>query len=104
VYADDVRARLVMLQLRDLAREQPALASGRLAVLVDHDRRHNTTYIETLRAHLDSFGDVRAAAATLTVHPNTLRYRVRRLQELSGLDLEDPVERLVAQLQLHLAD
>ena len=104
VYADDVRARLVMLQLRDLAREQPALASGRLAVLVDHDRRHNTTYIETLRAHLDSFGDVRAAAATLAVHPNTLRYRVRRLQELSGLDLGDPVERLVAQLQLHLAD
>jgi DNA-binding PucR family transcriptional regulator len=36
------------------------------------------------------------------VHPNTFRYRLRRLVEVSGIDLDDPVERLVAHLQLTL--
>ena len=56
----------------------------------------------SLLAYLDAFGDVRSAAAGLHVHPNTLRYRVRRACELSGLDLDDPDQRLVAQLQLRL--
>ena len=58
--------------------------------------------METLAAYLDAFGDVRRAAASLDVHPNTFRYRLQRLVELSRLDLDDPVERLVVQLQLRL--
>ena len=55
--------------------------------------------VATLAAYMDCFGDVRAAAAQLGVHPNTFRYRLRRLQELVGLDLTDPAERIVAALQ-----
>jgi DNA-binding PucR family transcriptional regulator len=51
---------------------------------------------------VDALGDVRAAAARLHVHPNTLRYRVRRAAELTGLDLDDPLVRLFASLQLRL--
>jgi DNA-binding PucR family transcriptional regulator len=47
-------------------------------------------------------GNVAAAAERLGVHPNTLRYRLRRAVELSGLDLGDADERLVTELQLRL--
>jgi DNA-binding PucR family transcriptional regulator len=40
----------------------------------------------------------------LNVHPNTFRYRLRRLLELSELDLTDADERLVTHLQLTFLD
>jgi DNA-binding PucR family transcriptional regulator len=43
------------------------------------------------------------AARTLTVHPNTLRYRVRRAVAVAGLRLGDPRARLVHHLALHAA-
>ena len=54
-------------------------------------------------AWLDAMGDVRAAAERLTVHPNTLRYRVRRAVAVGGLVLDDPRARLVHHLQLLVA-
>ncbi|MDR3036581.1 MAG: helix-turn-helix domain-containing protein, partial [Kitasatospora sp.] len=38
----------------------------------------------------------------LHIHPNTLRYRVRRAEQLTGLDLAQPQQRLLAMLQLRL--
>jgi DNA-binding PucR family transcriptional regulator len=43
---------------------------------------------------------VPVAAERLHVHRNTFRYRLRRIEELAGIDLDDPDERLVAELQL----
>ena len=54
-------------------------------------------------AWLDAMGDVRAAAQRLTVHPNTLRYRLRRATAVGGLQLDDPRSRLMHHLQLLLA-
>lgn len=51
---------------------------------------------------LDAFGDVPAASAALFVHPNTFRYRLRRLAEVSGIDLTDPEQRFAAMLQLRV--
>lgn len=104
VHADDVRSASVLLQLRDLAAERPGLLAGKVRLLQDSDNERSTAYIATLRAFLDGFGDVRVAADLVGVHPNTFRYRLRRLAELAALDLDDPVERLVVQLQLHLLD
>jgi DNA-binding PucR family transcriptional regulator len=89
--------------LLDLARDDDQVRSGKVRMLVEHDRDHNSSYVETLAAYLDAFGDVRAAADSLDIHPNTFRYRVRRIVELAGLDLDDPIERLVTQFQLELA-
>jgi len=102
VHVDDVRAAAVLVQLRDLAAERPGLLTGKVRLLEASDRDRSTTYVATLRAYLDAFGDVRLAADAVGVHPNTFRYRLRRLSELAGLDLDDPEQRLVAQLQLHL--
>ena len=75
-----------------------------LQALLDHDRERNTTYGESLLAYLDGFGDTSSAAKLLNVHENTLRYRIRRLQELFSIDLSDPDTRLVIWLQLRLAE
>jgi DNA-binding PucR family transcriptional regulator len=59
---------------------------------------------ETLRAYLDCFGDVGAAAHWLQVHPNTVRYRVRRIEKLLATSLADPDVRLLFSLGLRVAE
>ena len=78
------------------------LQQGAVAALVDHDRRHGSDYRLTLAAWLDSFGDNQLAARSLKIHPNTVRYRLQRIVEVSGMRLDDPDERLVAMLHLRL--
>lgn len=99
---DELRPQAVLAELRELARERPQLLRGQVEVLRELDRTRNTDYITTLRAFFDAACDLTEASKLLYVHRNTLRYRIRRIGELSGLDLADPVERLIAELQLHL--
>ena len=99
---DDVNPRVVLLRLRDIAADEPSLLAGKLDALAALDARGQTSYLPTLRAYLDALGDIPTAAASLGVHPNTYRYRLRRLVALGGLDINDPTERLVLHLQLHL--
>ena len=63
-------------------------------------REHDPMLADTLRAYLDSFGDVAAAAQWLHVHPNTVRYRVRRIEQLLATSLADPDVRLLLSLSL----
>ena len=55
---------------------------------------------QTLAAFLDAGGDVKAAAAALSLHRSGLYYRLRRIEELSGLKLHSGSDRLLAQLAL----
>ena len=48
----------------------------------------NSALMETLRAYLDSDLDVARTAEALFVHPNTVRYRLRRISEETGLDTQ----------------
>lgn len=72
------------------------LIDPRVQALSDTD----PTLADTLRVYLDSFGDVAAAARGLHVHPNTVRYRVRRIEEVLATSLADPDVRLALALSL----
>jgi DNA-binding PucR family transcriptional regulator len=96
----DVHAEVLLMELRDLAAAHGDRPTGPVARLSAYDAEHGTNLVETLRAWLDAFGDVAAAAAGMFVHPNTFRYRLRRLTEVSGIDLADPEQRFAAMLQL----
>ena len=96
----DVHAEALLMELRDLAAAHGDRPTGPVARLSAYDLEHGTNLVETLRAWLDAFGDVAAAAAAMFVHPNTFRYRLRRLTEVSRLDLTDPEQRFAAMLQL----
>jgi PucR family transcriptional regulator, purine catabolism regulatory protein len=64
-----------------------------LGPLIAHDASRKGSLVPTLRAYLET-GEQQQAAARLRVHPNTLRYRLDRIREISGVDLEDPETRL----------
>ncbi|WP_113700860.1 PucR family transcriptional regulator [Nonomuraea lactucae] len=97
-----VRARVALLDLAERAGVAVDQVIEPVRRMIDHDRAHSSTHGVTLLAYLDAFGEAAKAAAELSVHENTLRYRVRRLQELFDVDLGDPAERLVIWLQLRL--
>jgi sugar diacid utilization regulator len=97
------RTRVALVELRDFAAERPHLRSTKLRRLLDHDAEHGTCYAETLRFYLDAFGDIPRAAKAANVHSNTLRYRLRRLVEVAGINLDDPDERLLLALDLRIS-
>ncbi|MEV2251744.1 helix-turn-helix domain-containing protein [Streptomyces sp. NPDC050147] len=98
----DVYIDALLLDLRDLAAVQGDELLSSVARLVEYDTRHRSHLVETLRAWLDSFGDIAAASASVFVHPNTFRYRIRRVAEVAQVDLRDPSVRFALMLQLRL--
>jgi DNA-binding PucR family transcriptional regulator len=98
----DVHVEALMLELRDLVTARGDQPTGAVARLIAYDEQHNTNLVETLRAWLDAFGDVIAASAAVYVHPNTFRYRLRRLAEVGEIDLTDSQARFSAMLQLRI--
>ncbi|MFB9312757.1 PucR family transcriptional regulator [Nocardioides plantarum] len=98
----DVHVESLMLEMRDIVAARGDRPEGALARLAAYDVQHRTNLVETLRAWLEAFGDVVAAAEGLFVHPNTFRYRLRRVAEVGGMDLDDPDVRYGALLQLRL--
>ena len=64
-----------------------------LGPLVEHDRARNGSLVSTLRAYLET-GEQQEAAKRLRVHPNTLRYRLDRIREIGGFELEEAETRL----------
>jgi DNA-binding PucR family transcriptional regulator len=64
--------------------------------------RAGPVVIETLAAYLENGSSVEAAARVLFVHPNTVRYRLRRVVDLSGLTPTDPRDAYTLRLALTL--
>jgi len=97
---EEVYLETVLDRLREVLEEDGDALHGPVARLVRYDAENATDLTASLRAYLDAFGDVGRAAAELHVHPNTFRYRLRRVREVSGLDLDDARLRLAALVQL----
>ena len=98
----EVGLAVTMLRLAEL---ESARRAGRRSVLDDiddHDAAHAASYGQTLRVYLASFGDPTEASKALGVHTNTLRYRLRRLHELFGLDVADPDARFALMVDIRL--
>ncbi|MEV2194014.1 helix-turn-helix domain-containing protein [Streptomyces phaeochromogenes] len=69
-----------------------------LGRLIDYDAGHDTELVETLSRYFDCGGNYDDAAAALTVHRSTLRYRLQRIREISDRDLADVDTRLNLQV------
>ncbi|WP_345034415.1 PucR family transcriptional regulator [Kutzneria kofuensis] len=99
-----LRARLAPAALRRPARRAspvllPAAARSRPA----YDREHHSELLESLRVFLDCSGSWSQAAARLHLHVNTLRYRIGRVEELTGRDLSRFSDRVDLFLALELS-
>ncbi len=58
--------------------------------------------VHTLETYLDHAGDVKATAAALWLHRTSLYYRLRRIEELAGVDLNRGEDRLLCHVALKL--
>lgn len=85
--------RLADIALRAAADVIDALGERTLAPLAGQSEASRRRLEETLLAWLGHHGSQRAVAQQLGVHPQTVRYRVKRLRTLFGEDLEDPDRR-----------
>lgn len=74
-----------------------------IGALVEYDRRHGTHYLETLSAYLKTGCRTKACSDQLGVHVTTLRYRLTRIAELFGIDVESPERRFSVELAIHLS-
>jgi GAF domain-containing protein len=77
---------LVQIGADDAPRDRMRAAVDRL---IDYDRRRRTALLDTLERYLSERRSVIESARALYIHPNTLRQRLGRIEELTGLDLDE---------------
>jgi len=65
-----------------------------------YDRKHHTSLLATLHVYLQCDSNVYNAAHQLFIHPNTMNYRLKRIREVSGIDLKDPNQKTNMYLDL----
>lgn len=70
--------------------------------LAEYDRRHRGSLVETIDAYFNHHANVSQTAESLFIHRNTLLYRLERIQELTGQDINQADMRLALQLALKL--
>jgi PucR family transcriptional regulator, purine catabolism regulatory protein len=73
-----------------------------LGELLAYDRQNNADLISTLDAFFAANGSPKEAAERLGVHRNTVLYRLDRIRDITGYDLDDAGLRLRLQLALHI--
>ncbi|MBV9788283.1 MAG: helix-turn-helix domain-containing protein [Chloroflexi bacterium] len=71
-----------------------------LGTLIEYDREHRSALIETLEAYFAVQGNLIQASERLHIHRNTLLYRLRRISQLNGINLECAEEMLALQVAL----
>ena len=77
-----------------------AFCDETLAALVDYDEKNGTELVLTLEVYFRCDASLRAAADALYLHRNSLAYRLRRISEITGLDLDNLEDRFRLQLAL----
>lgn len=101
---DEAWDEILLQRLRIAARSGRSPQRGPVAELRAHDQAHGTQYAATLRAWLEAQGDLAEAGRALGVHENTVRYRLRKMIELTQLDLADARKRLAMMIELAAAE
>ncbi|QWK81567.1 helix-turn-helix domain-containing protein [Ochrobactrum sp. BTU1] len=73
-----------------------------VGAIAEHDRENGTPYLETLSTFLQEGCRSQACADTMGLHVTTLRYRLTRIQELFGINVETPEKRFAIELAIRL--
>lgn len=99
LYFGELKVYRLLFQLEH-SPELEAFCHEMIGTLIAYDRAQGTDLVETLSAYFAHKGNLSQTAEALFVHRNTLLYRMERIREISGLDLDNPETRLSIQLAL----
>jgi hypothetical protein len=100
---EDLGIHRLLLQVPDLG-ELRAFAAEILGKLGGQERQRGTELLTTLACYFRENSSPQRTARSLHVHPNTVAYRIRRIQEITGLQLDAYRDRLMAQVALEIID
>ena len=78
--------------------------SPALRALQDYDKRHDTPYFETIRAYLLCERDIPKTSELLIIHRTTLLYRLKKINALVTLNLDNANQRMYLLLSLFIMD
>jgi sugar diacid utilization regulator len=100
---EDLGIHRLLLQVPDLA-ELRSFAAEILGKLGGQEGQRGAELLATLACYFRENSSPQRTARSLHVHPNTVAYRIRRIQEITGLQLGNYRDRLVAQVALEIID
>jgi sugar diacid utilization regulator len=100
---EDLGIHRLLLQVPDLA-ELRTFAAEILGKLGGQEGQRGTELLTTLACYFRENSSPQRTARSLHVHPNTVAYRIRRIQEITGLQLGSYRDRLMAQVALEIID
>ena len=78
--------------------------SDKVRLLIDYDEKYGTDNIETLRHLLKNTCNIKRTAEHMFIHRNTLLYRVKRMEEISGIDFSDDEDIFYTKMSLKVLD
>lgn len=67
--------------------KEEVLQDENIRCIYEYDREHNANLIDTLEAFMDSNGKIKETAKKVFAHPNTVKYRLKKITELAGDDI-----------------
>jgi sugar diacid utilization regulator len=100
---EDLGIHRLLLQVPDL-NELRSFAAEVLGKLSEHEHEHKSEYLSTLACYFRENNSPQRASRLLHVHPNTVAYRIKRIEEITGLRLDNYRDRLIAQVALEILD
>lgn len=74
-----------------------------LKPLVDYDRDKSTELVKTLEAYFQFNGNLSRSSEYLYTHYNTILYRIERIKQITGMDLDNPNDRLNLEIALKIS-
>ncbi len=96
---DDLGISRLLMRIADTA-EMERFCDDYLGKLIAFDDAHGANLVKTLRAVIETNGHLKEVARKLFIHYNTLRYRLKKIKEITGLEFESWRE--MAQIMLAL--
>jgi DNA-binding PucR family transcriptional regulator len=100
---EDLGIHRLLLQVPDMG-ELRSFATEVLGKLSEHEHEHKSEYLATLACYFRENNSPQRASRLLHVHPNTVAYRIKRIEEITGLKLDNYRDRLIAQVALEILD
>ncbi|MBN9110409.1 MAG: helix-turn-helix domain-containing protein [Pseudonocardia sp.] len=99
----DLGIHRLLLRVPDVA-DLRGFAEEVVGALIAEERNGGMEYLATLSAYFEHNNSPRRAAEKLHVHPNTVSYRIRRIEEITGLSLDVRRDRLMAEVAVEILD
>ncbi|HMA59251.1 MAG TPA: PucR family transcriptional regulator ligand-binding domain-containing protein [Halanaerobiales bacterium] len=82
--------------------EKNRFLKNSLIPLLKYDKAHNTELLKTLKAFFEENGNLTNVAKKIYVHYNTVHYRLKRIEKITGLSLDNPDDKLNLEIALKM--